>query len=220
MFTTTTTSTTPITTHKTTKTTRKRNSRAVVVTKSFWKKEAPPPPPPPPAKKKGLFGNFQKPSGDVSQAKGKTNTVKDVEYAYEETKTEAYARIRKQRALKKAEFEAREKGGFSQALFKVTRALDFQEDIAADRGLLSAAKRMRKGESMSTEQYGALRRKVGGTKGGFFGESVDVKGEYTDSGWTKRDEDTTTSDVAYAPLLGLVLAGVVATLVLVVQQVP
>lgn len=211
MFTTTTTSTTPITTQK--RTTRERNNRAVVVTKSFWKKEAPPPPPPPPAKKKGLFGNFQKPSGDA-------NTVKDVEYAYEETKTEAYARIRKQRALKKAEFEAREKGGFSQALFKVTRALDFQEDIAADRGLLSAAKRMRKGESMSTEQYGALRRKVGGTKGGFFGESVDVKGEYTDSGWTKRDEDTTTSEVAYAPLLGLVLAGVVATLVLVVQQVP
>ena len=182
MFTTTTTSTTPITTQK--RTTRKRNNRAVVVTKSFWKKEAPPPPPPPPAKKKGLFGNFQKPSGDVSPAQGKTNTVKDVEYAYEETKTEAYARIRKQRALKKAKFEAREKGGFSQALFKVTRALDFQEDIAADRGLLSAAKRMRKGESMSTEQYGALRRKVGGTKGGFFGESVDVKGEYTDSGWT------------------------------------
>jgi len=219
MFTTT-PSTTPITTHKTTKTTRKRNSRVVVVTKSFWKKEAPPPPPPPPAKKKGLFGNLGKPSGNVSPAKGKTNNVKDVEYAYEETKTEAYARIRKQRALKKAEFEAREKGGISQALFKVTRALDFQEDIAADRGLLSAAKRMRKGESMSTEQYGALRRKVGGTKGGFFGESVDVKGEYTDSGWTKRDEDTTTSDVAYAPLLGLVLAGVVATLVLVVQQVP
>ena len=107
MFTTTTTSTTPITTQK--RTTRERNNRAVVVTKSFWKKEAPPPPPPPPAKKKGLFGNFQKPSGDVSPAQGKTNTVKDVEYAYEETKTEAYARIRKQRALKKAEFEAREK---------------------------------------------------------------------------------------------------------------
>ena len=217
MFTTT-PSTTPITKHKT-KTTRKRNSRVVVVTKSFWKKEAPPPPPPP-AKKKGLFGNLGKPSGNVSPA-GKTNNAKkDVEYAYEETKTEAYARIRKQRSLRKAEFEAREKGGLSQALFKVTRALDFQEDIAADRGLLSAAKRMRRGESMSTEQYGALRRKVGGTKGGFFGEAVDVKGEYTDSGWTKRDEDTTTSEVAYAPLLGLGLAGVVATLVLVVQQVP
>jgi len=122
--------------------------------------------------------------------------------------------------MRKAEFEAREKGGLSQALFKVTRALDFQEDIAADRGLLRDAKRMRKGESMSTEQYGALRRKVGGTKGGFFGESVDVTGKYRDSGWTKTNEDTTTSDQSFAPLLGIVLVGVIATLVLVAQQVP
>ena len=191
------------------KTTTKKHS---TLTRSFWKKEAPPPPPPPPEKKRfSPFGNKKKTASPPQQQQ---------QFAYEETKTEAYARIKKQRELRKAEFEAREKGGLSQALFKVTRALDFPEDIAADRGLLSAAKRMKKGESMSTEQYGALRRKVGGTKGGFFGESVDVKGEYTDSGWTRTNEDTTTSEVAYAPLLGLVLVGVLATLVLVVQQVP
>jgi hypothetical protein len=195
-------------TRKTTTTNKKRST----LTRSFWKKEAPPPPPPPPEKKRfSPFGNKKKTASPPPQQQ---------QFAYEETKTEAYARIKKQRELRKAEFEAREKGGLSQALFKVTRALDFQEDIAADRGLLSAAKRMKKGESMTTEQYGALRRKVGGTKGGFFGESVDVKGEYTDSGWTRTNEDTTTSEVAYAPLLGLVLVGVLATLVLVVQQVP
>ena len=179
---------------------------------AFWKKEAPAPPPPSGKESSsssgGLFG------------KRRTSSSQPAPVAYEETKTEAYARIRKQRAMRKAEFEAREKGGLSQALFKVTRALDFQEDIAADRGLLRDAKRMRKGESMSTEQYGALRRKVGGTKGGFFGESVDVTGKYRDSGWTKTNEDTTTSDQSFAPLLGVVLVGVIATLVLVAQQVP
>jgi hypothetical protein len=193
-----------------------KKKRSTKLTRSFWKKEAPPPPPPPPEKKRfSPFGNKKKTAASPPQQQQQQQ-----QFAYEETKTEAYARIKKQRELRKAEFEARERGGLSQALFKVTRALDFQEDIAADRGLLSAAKRMKKGESMTTEQYGALRRKVGGTKGGFFGESVDVKGEYTDSGWTRTNEDTTTSDVAYAPLLGLVLVGVFATLVLVVQQVP
>ena len=185
---------------------------------AFWKKEAPTTPPSPPRKESsssssgGLFGKRQRKSSQQQQQQPPV--------AYEETKTEAYARIRKQRAMRKAEFEAREKGGLSQALFKVTRALDFQEDIEADRGLLRDAKRMRKGESMSTEQYGALRRKVGGTKGGFFGESVDVTGKYRDSGWTKTNEDTTTSDQSFAPLLGVVLVGVIATLVLVAQQVP
>lgn len=189
-----------------------RRSGTTMRIDAFWKKEAPPPSPKESSSSSsgGLFGNRQRKSSQQPQTP----------VAYEETKTEAYARIRKQRAMRKAEFEAREKGGLSQALFKVTRALDFQEDIEADRGLLRDAKRMRKGESMSTEQYGALRRKVGGTKGGFFGESVDVTGKYRDSGWTKTNEDTTTSDQSFAPLLGVVLVGVIATLVLVAQQVP
>ena len=194
------------------KATSSRRSGTTMRIDAFWKKEAPPPSPKESSSSSsgGLFGNRQRKSSQQPQTP----------VAYEETKTEAYARIRKQRAMRKAEFEAREKGGLSQALFKVTRALDFQEDIEADRGLLRDAKRMRKGESMSTEQYGALRRKVGGTKGGFFGESVDVTGKYRDSGWTKTNEDTTTSDQSFAPLLGVVLVGVIATLVLVAQQVP
>ena len=104
---------------------------------AFWKKEAPPPSPKESSSSSsgGLFGNHKRKSSQQPQTP----------VAYEETKTEAYARIRKQRALRKAEFEAREKGGLSQALFKVTRALDFQEDIAADRGLLRDANGCEKG---------------------------------------------------------------------------
>jgi hypothetical protein len=43
----------------------------------------------------------------------------------------------------------------------LTQALDFQEDIAADQGLLAKAKRLRKGEKMSRDEYQAVQRKVG-----------------------------------------------------------
>ena len=144
-----------------------RASRSAARTSSpraFWKKAAPEPEPEPEPKKFSLFGGAK-----TSRA------PPEPQYVYEETKGEAYARIRKQRAKRKAEFEAREKGGFASAVWKVTSALDFQEDIEADRGLLRAAKNMKKGDKMDRAQYGALRRKVGGSKSGFFGESVDVK---------------------------------------------
>jgi len=142
---------------------RRRSSSRV---EAFWKKAPPPPPPPPPPPKKPAFFALRKPQPPARE---------EPVYEYEETKGEAYARIRKQRAKRKAEFEARERGGFASALWKVTSALDFQEDIVADRGLLASAKNMRKGEKMDRAQYGALKRKVGGSKSGFFGESVDVK---------------------------------------------
>ena len=100
-----------------------------------------------------------------------------VEVVYEESKSEAYARIKKQRAKTKAKFEAQEKGGASLFFFNALSAVNFEEDIKEDRGLLAAAKRMGKGDKMSREQYGALQRKVGGTKGGFFGENIFAKGE-------------------------------------------
>ena len=146
-----------------TPTSRGARTASTTTTRAFWKKAEPEPEPEPEPKKFSLFG-----------AK-KSRAPPEPEYIYEETKGEAYARIRKQRAKRKAEFEAREKGGFASALWKVTSALDFQEDIEADRGLLSAAKNMKKGEKMDRAQYGALRRKVGGSKSGFFGETVDVK---------------------------------------------
>lgn len=42
-----------------------------------------------------------------------------------------------------------------------TQALDFQEDIAADQGLLAKARRLRKGDKMSRDEYNAVQRKVG-----------------------------------------------------------
>ena len=144
--------------------------------------------------------------------------VRDVEYVREESKSEAYARIRKARERSRKEFEAKERGGVSYALFSVARALDFQEDIESDRGLLNAARRMRNGDKMSTEQYGALRRKVGGTKGGFFGENVDVVGEYTDKGYVDKDDIGT--DIVGAPFLAAVLLGVLGTTIWVAVQVP
>jgi len=217
---------------------RGRKTCSARVIRAFWKKEQPRPAPATksPSVQKSLFSSFgkkrleppapepvaQKKRSLFSFGKEKTREVREEQtFAYEESKTEAYARIRAQRKRKKDEFEAKEKGGLSAALFKVARAIDFQEDIEADRGILAKARNMAKGESMSREQYGALKRKVGGTKGGFFGESVDVKGEYTDAGWTKRNEDTTMSSNGFPPAVAAAIGvGIVATLVLVAQQVP
>ena len=138
----------------------------------------------------------------------------------EESKTDAYARIRKERERRRKEFEAREKGGLSAAFLNVTKALDFQEDIAADRGLLNSAKRMKKGESMNRDQYNAVRRKVGGTKSGFFGESVDVEGKYRDSGWTKATQDTTMSDSAASSMFVVVVVAFIFLTLFYLTQIP
>ena len=186
--------------------------RAKTTTRAlFGRKEPEAPPPPPP--KKSLFS-----FGGTKTTRETPKKTRDVEYASQETMSDAYARIRKQRAFRKAEFEAKEKGPLASALFSVTRALDFQEDIKEDRGLLRAAGRMQKGDKMSTEQYGALRRKVGGTKSGFFGESVDVEGSYVDSGYV--DIDDVDGDVTAKGFLALVVVGVLATTVWVASQVP
>lgn len=191
-----------------------RGRRATSVTALFGRKKAAEPPPPPPKVKKSFgFGGAKTPTPAKESAK-----TRDFEVVREESKAEAYARIRKARERSRKEFEAREKGGLAYGLFQVARALDFQEDIAADRGLLKAARSMKKGESMSQEQYGALRRKVGGTKGGFFGESVDVEGKYVDRGYV--DVDQVGTDVLGAPFLAAVLVGVLGTTIWVALQVP
>jgi hypothetical protein len=76
-------------------------------------------------------------------------------------------------------------------------ALDFQEDIKSDRKALAAAAKLKKGERMSDESAGALRRKVGGTKSGFFGETVDAKGKYLEQGYVS----TRPTEVPYIPVL-------------------
>lgn len=74
----------------------------------------------------------------------------------------------------------------NQSLFgQVADALDFsQVRSQRDAELLQEARSAtRSGEKMSREQYGALKRKVGGTYRDFFKDSIDVDGEYVDEGW-------------------------------------
>lgn len=86
-----------------------------------------------------------------------------------------------------------------------------QEDIESDRGLLNAAKRLGKGEQMSREQYGALKRKVGGTKSGFFGENIFAKGEYLDKGYEVTPEEEPTEVLGKGFLYGVLVAVLGAT---------
>jgi hypothetical protein len=122
-----------------------------------------------------------------------------------------YARIKKQRAKTKAKFEAQEKGGASLFFFNALSAVNFEEDIKEDRGLLAAAKRMGKGDKMSREQYGALQRKVGGTKGGFFGENIFAKGEYLDRGYVEKAEEQPVPVLGMGFLYGVLVAVLGAT---------
>jgi hypothetical protein len=67
---------------------------------------------------------------------------------------------------------------------------------------------------MSDSSASALKRKVGGTKSGFFGETVDVKGKYVEQGYVSERP----VEVPYVPVLIVVVLGICAATVAVVAK--
>lgn len=101
-------------------------------------------------------------------------------------------------------------------LTQFTDAIDFSEVRSkSDAKLLYEAKYgKRENGKMTREQYGALRRKIGGTSKDYFKEWVEVKGDYTDKGYVA---ESTGLPPAFPFLLATVL-GLVAALGYVVSQ--
>lgn len=152
-----------------------------------------------PAPKKSLFsfsGNKKAQSSQTSKSTAKTSST---------AKKSSTAKV------DKAALYEKKRG----SLNRIVGSFDFAEVRSkSDAELLYEAKYGKlQGGKMSREQYGALRRKIGGTAKDYWKDWVEVKGEYTDKGYVAKDQSTNVPALGFLVIVVVALLGTTAAVV-------